>query len=155
MIKKRCIHCDEVKPLSEFHRDNSKRDGHRSYCKACAARYHCERRLRLRGNASPSPHPFSQKREKHPAWKGGRITTPHGYVRLYLPDHPRVNSSGYVYEHIVVVEHKLRRVLLPGEVVHHIDGDRGNNHPDNLVVFPNNAAHLRFHRCNRRQQEKP
>lgn len=151
-MEKKCIHCSKVKPLSEFHKDSSKRDGHRSYCKACATKYQYEYRCRLRGNAPLSSRSFSQKREKHPAWKGGRITDPRGYVKLYLPDHPRANGSGYVYEHIAVVEHKLGRVLLPGEVVHHVDGNRGNNHPDNLVVFPSNAAHLLFHKCNRRRQ---
>lgn len=32
---KRCTKCDEVKPLSEFHHDRTKHDGHMSTCKAC------------------------------------------------------------------------------------------------------------------------
>lgn len=50
--------------------------------------------------------------------------------------------NGYVYEHILVAEKKLGRQLAPGEVVHHIDEDRMNNHPDNLKVYPSNQRHL-------------
>lgn len=34
--KKRCIKCDEVKPLSEFHRSSvASTDGYRNICKCC------------------------------------------------------------------------------------------------------------------------
>lgn len=32
-----------------------------------------------------------------------------------------------------------------GEVVHHIDANRQNNHPSNLAVFPDQATHARCH----------
>ena len=35
IISKRCSKCKETKPLSEFHKDTSKKDGHRFYCKMC------------------------------------------------------------------------------------------------------------------------
>lgn len=46
--------------------------------------------------------------------------------------------------HRVVAERKIGRQLLPGEVVHHIDGDKLNNHPDNLEVL-SQAEHMRRH----------
>lgn len=48
------------------------------------------------------------------------------------------------HEHRVVVEQKIGRVLRPGEVVHHIDGDKLNNDPDNLAVMTQ-AEHMRKH----------
>lgn len=34
--RKRCIKCDEVKPLSEFHRSSvASKDGHRNECISC------------------------------------------------------------------------------------------------------------------------
>ena len=35
--------------------------------------------------------------------------------------------------------------MLKEEVVHHRDGNRYNNDPDNLVLFPNVSAHSAFH----------
>ena len=68
-----------------------------------------------------------------------------GYKVVYLPDHPHSRQNGYVYEHILVAEKKYGRPLLKDEVVHHIDGNKLNNSPDNLMLFENNAAHTRYH----------
>lgn len=81
-------------------------------------------------------------------WTGGRILTKGGYVMLYSPGHPYARKcgkgrAGYVFEHRLVMEKKLGRYLRPGEVVHHIDNENANNHPDNLELFQTNADHLR------------
>lgn len=48
------------------------------------------------------------------------------------------------HEHRVVAEKKIGRKLQKGEVVHHIDGDKTNNHPNNLQVMTN-SEHARLH----------
>lgn len=49
------------------------------------------------------------------------------------------------HEHRVVAEKILGRKLSAEEVVHHIDGNKRNNSPDNLMVFRNKAEHSRYH----------
>lgn len=77
--------------------------------------------------------------DQAPAWKGGRKRHPLGYWWV------RVDGR-YVLEHRHVAAQKIGRALLRAEVVHHVDGDRGNNTPDNLVVYPSQAAHARHHK---------
>lgn len=49
------------------------------------------------------------------------------------------------HEHRAVAEQKLGRKLKHGEVVHHIDGDKRNNSPENIMVFANQAEHAHWH----------
>jgi len=94
--------------------------------------------------------PFVQVGSTHPRWKGGRMFDKSGYVLIYRPSHHEANRHGQVREHRVVMEQKLGRLLQRGEVVHHLDGNRANNHPDNLEVYENNALHLAETRAGQR-----
>lgn len=60
-------------------------------------------------------------------------------------DHPGANSSGQVYEHILVVEKALGKYLPKGAIVHHVDGDGLNNNTDNLVICENRVYHALLH----------
>lgn len=81
----------------------------------------------------------------HPQWKGGRNIQPTGYVYVYAPDHPKAYGNRY-YEHIIVAERKLGRYLVEGETVHHINGIKDDNRPDNLVVCATWNEHRKHHR---------
>jgi hypothetical protein len=52
------------------------------------------------------------------------------------------------HTHRVVAELMLGRPLRPGEVVHHIDGNKRNNVPENLMVFDSQAEHAAWHKTN-------
>lgn len=83
---------------------------------------------------------------KNPNWKGGRTVASNGYVLVKRPEHPSADSRGYVYEHRLVAERMLGRALLPGEEVHHRDGNKHNNTPGNLEVAPSRHHHQVHHR---------
>lgn len=80
--------------------------------------------------------------DRHPCWKGGRKLVG-GYWYVYKPDHPYCKKDRCVLEHRIILEDQLGRYLLPGEVVHHINGDSKDNRLENLIVFRTNADHLR------------
>ena len=49
------------------------------------------------------------------------------------------------HEHRAVAESVLGRPLKAGEIVHHIDGNKHNNNPENLMVFPSQSEHAKWH----------
>ena len=76
--------------------------------------------------------------ESNPNWRGGNTYHKSGYVMTYAPDHPRVRQrkgSRYVFEHILVMEKHLGRHLLSGENVHHKNGVKDDNRPENLELW--------------------
>lgn len=56
------------------------------------------------------------------------------------------DNRPFVREHVIIAEKKLGRRLNRSEVVHHIDGNKENNNPDNLMVFATKADHSAFHK---------
>jgi hypothetical protein len=78
----------------------------------------------------------------------GRRKSFQGYIYIYKPDHPFASKSkttpGYIREHRVVWEEANGRLLGPKEVVHHINGIKDDNRPENLIAL-SNADHRRLH----------
>lgn len=58
-----------------------------------------------------------------------------GYCYVRIPEHPQATSTGYAYEHRVVMENHIGRMLPDNEVVHHVNGDRTDNSIDNLALM--------------------
>lgn len=58
-----------------------------------------------------------------------------GYVLVHEPDHPSADANGFVREHRVVMANMLGRELEPNEEVHHKNGVRSDNRPENLELW--------------------
>jgi len=72
--------------------------------------------------------------KNNPRWKGGKIITPQGYIRIRKVNHP-FNDSGYVLEHRLIMEKKLGRYLKKYELVHHKNGIKDDNRIENLILL--------------------
>lgn len=67
-------------------------------------------------------------------WRGGRKELKSGYVYIYAPNHPYATKQGYVMEHRLVMEKMIGRYLEWYEEVHHDNGQKSQNDPDNLIL---------------------
>lgn len=74
-------------------------------------------------------------------------------MKLLIDADVRQLANGYMaliggdnkYVHIAIAENALGRKLPKGAQVHHVDGDKTNNAPSNLVVCPDFAYHALLH----------
>ncbi len=72
--------------------------------------------------------------KNHPNWHGGRVVHKSGYIQIYSPKHPNKSMRCYVPEHRLVMEKILGRYLKSTEIVHHKNGNRYDNRPENLKL---------------------
>ena len=112
---------------------NCTREAHRfkeEYGPLCFA--HAQR-LRNQGDIK-SNAPIQRRNQK-------RFHQKDGYITLKLPDHPNSNSNGYVMEHTFVMSQTIGRPLNSRESVHHRNGIRDDNRPENLELWTSSKHH--------------
>ena len=82
-------------------------------------------------------NPTAMTEDRRNAMRNARLNT--GKGKTYTKTYGR-------HTHRIVAEQKLGRPLKPGEVVHHIDGNKRNNNPENIMVFASQALHAKWHK---------
>ena len=146
---KKCASCEEVKPIDEFHKSKSRKDGRKPYCKKCRAERAKKRVRTLRGKCLKI---FRQQRDRskikgynpptytqdelvdylmsnedylklHEQWRKS------GYKKLLSPSLDRLdNYRGYSFDNIRIVtweENKIKG---------HSDVKNGLNNKQNKAV---------------------
>lgn len=102
---------------------------------------------RHRGDAKYCSHRCIWVGTRGPEWNaemGRRGAAKSGDTQRYRGEKKTYVKRRGKHEHRVVMESVLGRSLKYEEIVHHIDGDKHNNHPDNLVVMTR-SAHMLEH----------
>jgi HNH endonuclease len=144
---KRCSKCTEVKPLYEFNK-RSDSQHYRSHCKGCV-----KEKWTQQEQSCLVVNSVGEKcmgRAKHKGMCGAHYSRwlKHGDVKADLPLKASPGSGyitkGYkaynkgsrkIFEHRLVMEEILGRQLLPEENVHHKNGNRLDNRPENLELW--------------------
>ena len=116
-------------------------------CKCCGIEFEARRCYTKRGQMAYCSNACGKAHngELNGRWKGGRLLTFQGYVRVYSPKHPNRDYKNQVFEHRLVMEKEIGRYLGPEEVVHHINEIKTDNRIENLMLFRIEADHQRHH----------
>ena len=97
-------------------------------------------------------HPRTLRGSNHHKWNGGK-TSSRGYVYVVSEGHPaRTKQGKYVKRARLALEKELGRYLMPNYVVHHINGIRGDDRPENLLEL-SKSDHTKLHNYLRKYRQ--
>jgi DNA-directed RNA polymerase subunit RPC12/RpoP len=123
-----------IRVCAECGREFQPSSGHLR-CPSCRSRNLCACGARKQRRAATCSACHTESGAANNNWRGGRSRHKHGYPLIWAPEHPKTGNGSYVFEHVLVMEEMLGRYLLPGENVHHRNGVRDDNRPENLELW--------------------
>lgn len=69
-----------------------------------------------------------------------------GYVMIKIPNNPMARINSWVPEHRLIMSQIIGRPLIRKEEVHHINGNKQDNRPENLMLLPK-PEHTKNDKC--------
>lgn len=135
-----CCKCSQMVPHDGFNKDQA-------VCRECQRARRRDRYSKGRACARCTTAPISDyapgqhcrkcslaiRTESTPS---RREVNPRRYVVITsMHAHPNSDTRGRIYEHVLVMSEKIGRPLAAGENVHHINGVRDDNRPENLELW--------------------
>lgn len=134
-----CI-CPECGKM--FHLKSSQANDGGTHCCSMG----CANELRKKTMSGSNNHQFGLLGSLNASWIRDYKITNYGYKKIRKPDHPFKDTDGFVFEHRLVAEKYLlteensveidgARYLRKDYSVHHIDENKLNNDPHNLMVL--------------------
>ena len=91
--------------------------------------------------------------DKNPNWRGEHheFVGAKGYIYIRSPGHHRALHD-HVKRSTIIAEKKIGRLLFIGEVVHHINGRKDDDRPENLEII-SQSEHAKKHIKSNNQRE--
>ena len=137
IIHWQCDHC-----LTEFTKGKNGKIYNaetKAYCKYCVSKIGLAKLAGAAGYQSKVKNKFTNR-------TGTVISGREGYPEVYIGKDYPYRPGGYrtIREHVFVMETYLQRRIEKGEIIHHIDGNKGNNNIDNLFLTTA-AEHNKLH----------
>lgn len=135
-VEKACLSCGLTKDIAEFPQGWSpchecRANSHYSKGRACSV---CHAPISNNATSGLCRTHFGAERIASREVK--RIVVAGGYIALTgQQDHPNARSRGHLLEHVKVMSEMIGRPLFPDENVHHINGVRDDNRPENLELW--------------------
>lgn len=134
-----------------FHLKPSAKKRFKTHC--CSRE--CNKKFRSIYMSGSGNHQYGLKGDKNASWKSDEKITRYGYRQIRVLRHPFRDEDDFVLEHRLVAEEHLlndensividgKRYLKKEYVVHHINRNKLDNRPENLMVMLK-SEHSRMH----------
>lgn len=145
MIIVKCLYCGKEFQVIDSRKNKAKYCSYLCYWKNQKGKHHSPKTELKKGHKTWNKGlKFPERTGKNsPSWKNGTHKR-NGYVYIYAPNHPNTTKLGYILRSHLVAEKCLGRLLTEQEMVHHI-GERTNDRPEMLYLFPSRDGHNKHH----------
>ena len=136
------LKCEDCGSVREVRRVTPILEKSEHPCRACSNRRNGEAKI---GKYSSWNSGYRKPQSERSL--GGTYVNHSGYLEMWIgTDSEKYGrKDGYVLVHRKVAQDTIGRSLSPKEVVHHIDGNKLNNDPTNLLVCNSMSEHRDIH----------